>query len=161
MRGWVRVFVAILLFDGAMAAEQLRSFSWSELKADGQLRSGQVISGDGGEPECLSVENAGIAPLAAEILKLDQPGITTPLYALRGKVRWEGVEGTGYLEMWNHFPGGAAYFSGTLADIVPMAGLRGNGGWREVALPFSAVGTPHNLPNWWQALCLRERARFG
>jgi hypothetical protein len=77
---------------------------------------------------------------------LDKPGITSSLYALRGKIRYEGVAGAGYMELWSHFPGGGAYFSRTLAESGQMAGLRGTSDWRQVVLPFSAAGAQQN-PN--------------
>ena len=56
--------------------------------------------------------------------------------------------GDGYLEMWNHFPNGGAYFSKTLGDSGPMGGLRGSSSWRPFSLPFMSdakTGTPSRL----------------
>jgi hypothetical protein len=75
-------------------------------------------------------------------LTIDQPGVKLPIYALRGRIKYEGVEGAGYLEMWNYFPGGGAYFSRTLAGTGPMKALNGTSGWRDVVVPFFATGTP-------------------
>jgi hypothetical protein len=88
------------------------------------------------------VENQGGAPKTVQILEIDQPGITLPVYALRGRIRYEAVAATGYLEMWSYFPDGGAYFSRTLGDSGPMGALRGTSDWREMSLPFSAAGTP-------------------
>jgi len=52
------------------------------------------------------------------------------------------VEGIGYLELWNHFPGGGLYFSRTLAKEGPMMELHGTSGWRPFILPFDATGAP-------------------
>jgi len=80
--------------------------------------------------------------VTTRLLTIDQPGITLPIYALRGRIKYEGVEDTGYLEMWNYFPGGGAYFSRTLAGAGPMKALSGSSGWREVVVPFFATGAP-------------------
>ncbi len=144
MKFWTGAILALLVIDGAPAAEKLRGFSWAELKAGGRLTDGRLIAARGSEPECVLIENVGSTPRTAKILEIDQPGITSQLYALRGRIKWEGVEGTAYLEMWNHFPDGSAYFSRTLAGHGPMAALRGSGGWRDVVLPFSAAGATHH-----------------
>ncbi len=131
-----------LLCGPATAAEKLREFSWSQMKAADRVRAGRVLSaGPDGAEESLQLENAAPAPMTAQILVIDQPGVTLPVYALHGRLRCQDVEGIGYLEMWNHFPDGSAYFSRTMAQIGPMAGFSGTTGWRPVALPFSAAGT--------------------
>lgn len=79
------------------------------------------------------------------MLTIDQPQLTGPRYALRGQVRYDNVEGIGYLEMWNYFPGGGQYFSRTLAEQGPMMKLKGTSGWRPFVLPFDATGAPPPL----------------
>jgi hypothetical protein len=46
-----------------------------------------------------------------------QPKITTDFYAVTGQVRYDNVEGDGFLEMWSHFGETAAYFSRTLGVV--------------------------------------------
>jgi hypothetical protein len=88
----------------------------------------------------LKIDGGTGAPITVAII--DHPAIKGPRYAVTGKVRYEGVEGTGYLELWNHFPGGGQYFSRTLGDAGPMQKLEGSSGWREFTLPFDATGAP-------------------
>jgi hypothetical protein len=76
------------------------------------------------------------------VLTIDRPGITGSRYTLTGQVRYERVEGVGYLELWNHFPSGGQYFSRTLGEAGPMMKLHGTSGWRSFALPFDATGAP-------------------
>jgi hypothetical protein len=64
--------------------------------------------------------------------------VTATVWAVTGEVRYEGVEGQGYLEMWNFFPDGGRYFSRTLGQVGPMASLTGSSGWRRICLPFSS-----------------------
>ena len=86
-------------------------------------------------------ENREDGPLTVPLVTIEQPGITLPAYALRGRLRYEEISGTAYMEMWSHFPDGGAYFSRTLAKDGPMQSLQGSSGWRDLVLPFSAAGT--------------------
>jgi hypothetical protein len=142
MRKWMALLLVCLWSDPAPAQQIVREFSWSELKAGGSLKNGDVVSAaQGSGIESLEISNQSTQPVRIEVMVIDQPGITEAVYALRGRVRYEGVEGVGYLEMWSHFPDGSAYFSRTLAGQGPMANLSGTSAWRDMALPFSAAGT--------------------
>jgi len=142
MRKLLPLFLFCLSVDVIPAAQTIREFRWPALKAAGQVKNGEVMTaGPGTEVDCLMLSNTLARPAPVEILSIDQPGITAPVYALRGRVRYEGVEGTGYLEMWNLFSDGSAYFSRTLATQGPLASLSGSSAWRDMALPFSAAGT--------------------
>ncbi len=142
MRKWMAVLVLCLWSSPAPAEQMIRGYSWSQLKAAGRLASGGVTpAGQGNECESLALSNQSSQPVRIELLVIDQPGITGPVYALRGRIRYEGVEGVGYLEMWSHFPDGSAYFSRSLAGQGLLASLSGTSAWRDMALPFSAAGT--------------------
>jgi hypothetical protein len=142
MKKLAAILVVCLVCAAARAGEKVREFSWSELEAAGKLKSGRVIPpGQEGNVECLVVGSTEAGPLTLELFTVEQPGITQASYALRTRVRYQGVEGRGYLEMWSHFPGGGAYFSRTLDEIGPLAAIAGSSGWREIVLPFSATGT--------------------
>jgi hypothetical protein len=88
----------------------------------------------------LKIEGGTGAPVTVAII--EPPAIKGQRYAVTGQVRYEGVEGTGYLEMWSHFPNGGQYFTRTLADLGPMMKLEGSSGWRQFTLPFDASGAP-------------------
>ena len=92
-------------------------------------------------PDALKVESTGQGA-AITVLTIDRPALKGPRYALTGQVRYEGVEGTGYLELWNYFPDGGQYFSRTLAESGPMMKLQGTSGWRAFTLPFDGTGAP-------------------
>jgi hypothetical protein len=105
------------------------------------LRAGSVVPPAAGAPfSSLKIEGGTGGPVTVAII--ERPAIKGPRYALTGQVRYEGVEGTGYLEMWNHFPNGGRYFSRTLADVGPMRKLQGGSPWRQFTLPFDATGAP-------------------
>ena len=77
-------------------------------------------------------------PGTHRVLVLDNPKISHHTYAVLGRVKYENVQGTGYLEMWNTFPDGGAFFSRTLAGGGPMGSLGGSSDWRPFVLPFYA-----------------------
>ncbi len=123
----------------ALAERNVQEIRWSALKAEGRLLGGEVVPPGGGIAfESLQVTNPDGSPRVVPLFVIEQPGIGGPVYALRGEVRGENVEGQAYLEMWNFFPRGGAYFSRTLAPAGPMASLRGTFAFRAFVLPFTA-----------------------
>jgi hypothetical protein len=64
------------------------------------------------------------------------PEITSEAWAVIGRIRYEDVQGRGYLEMWSVFPDGARYFSRTMSESGPLAALSGTSPWRDLVLPF-------------------------
>ncbi len=120
------------------ADEPLGRLEWSRLHADQQLLSGEYVPSAADEPGHLRVVSAEPLPRAFPLAVWERPGISRLSYALRGRVRCRDVVGTGYLELWNHFPPDRAYFTRTLADRGPMQALRGTSDWREFVLPFYA-----------------------
>ena len=88
----------------------------------------------------LKIDGGTGAPVTVAII--ERPAIKGQRYAVTGQVRYEGVEGAGYLEMWSHFPNGGQYFSRTLGDVGPMMKLQGSSEWRQFTLPFDATGAP-------------------
>jgi hypothetical protein len=119
-----------------------RELKWNELQKSGKVSAGAVLPPEPGSPfHRLKVEGSS-RPTRVTVLTIERPEITGPRYSLSGQLRYEGVEGTGYLEMWNHFPDGSQYFSRTLGDQGPMMKLHGASAWRPFVLPFDATGAP-------------------
>lgn len=75
------------------------------------------------------------------LLEIDDPGITSPVYALKGWIRYDDIEATAYLQMDNHFDGHGVFFTKSLADAGPLQKLSGSSDWREFILPFSVSGS--------------------
>ena len=124
----------------APAAESVVTrFAASDFQGAGKGTCEIRANSEDGKPGVL-IENRSATPVVAEILRVESPRIAARQYAMRGELRCENVEGTGYLEMWSHFPGGGAYFSRTLGEAGPMAALHGTSGWRPFLLPFDATG---------------------
>ena len=64
---------------------------------------------------------------------------TTSTYIVRGKVRYEDVEGIAYLEMWNVFPDESRYFSRTLSAYGSTKHITNTSGFRDFELPFNLM----------------------
>lgn len=95
----------------------------------------------------VTVQASGGQPATVRLATIRKPEITTPIYGLRGEVRYADIEGAGYLELWSVFPAAKTgvmeprYFSRTLADSGPLAKLTGKSDWRPFLLPFDRSGT--------------------
>jgi hypothetical protein len=98
--------------------------------------------GTGAGTAALRIENTGSTRRAVTVLVLERPALEGRRYAVVGRVRYEGVEGDAFLQMWSHFPGGGRYFTRTLAPSGPMAKLTGSSGWRRFVMPFDASQAP-------------------
>ena len=124
------------------AAGAARAFKWDDLKKQGLILGGTVLPPESGSSDqLLKIGNSTSNPTTVTILSIENPVVGTR-YQLDGRVRYENVSGTGYLEMWSYFPSGAQYFSRTLAEEGPMMRLRGTASWRPFILPFDATGAP-------------------
>lgn len=71
-----------------------------------------------------------------QLVVLPQPGISSPVYALKGMVRYENVEGDAYLQMNNDFGDSGVFFSKTVAPSGPLGINSGSSDWRRFVLPF-------------------------
>jgi len=144
MRAAAEVLFAGLLLAAAGAAraqqaeQELATVLWSSPPEGAEVAAGLTILQESGMGPAVVVENAGDQGLEARLLVLRAPGVTRARYALLGQVRYEGVEGDGYLEMWSVFPNGGRYFTRTVDTAGPMERLRGSSPWRDFALPFTS-----------------------
>jgi hypothetical protein len=124
-----------------LAEQSLAKISWSQLEREGRVKDAQVLPADARTRfETLQVVNPRSEPRSVTVLVLNQPRVTSSRYAVRGQVRYEQMEGTGYLEMWSFLTGGGRYFTRTLAGVGPLASLTGSSPWRPFLLPFDTNG---------------------
>ena len=72
------------------------------------------------------------------LVVLPQPGISSPVYALKGMVRHDDVAGDAYLQMNNDFGDKGVFFTKSLASTGPLGKLSGSSDWRPFILPFYA-----------------------
>jgi hypothetical protein len=126
------------------AQKMLAEYDWQKLAQNGQLRGGETVSVDG--KSALKIVNTNGAPLQLQLLKIPKPPISKKLYAITGELKYNGVRGDGYLEMWNFFPPlqsgmpEGQYFSRTLGVGGEMGKLSGTSDWRPFMLPFDSTG---------------------
>ncbi len=150
----IRRSLAVLFFLMAGAppcwAEHLvREIRWSELKEQGQLSAGEIMTAtDSSADQTLQVIHGAEGPATQELFAVSSPGISQLQYAITGRIRYTGVADGSCLEMWNHFPDGSFYFTRTLAEAGPMQKLAGDSPWRDFSLPFFSspeAGVPARL----------------
>lgn len=133
------------IISSCIAQRTLSEYDWSKLAQAGQLLGGVAVAVDG--KATLKLANTNETPLRAQLLKISNPPITRKLYAIVGEIKYEGVHGDGYLEMWNYFPPEktgmpeGSYFSRTLGESGEMGKITGTSNWRRFMLPFDRTGT--------------------
>jgi hypothetical protein len=92
----------------------------------GKLAKGPVVEVTGKDGEKTSTT----------VLVLEKPKVPSHQYMLRGRIKYEGVKGPGYIEMLNTFPGRGTFFTRTLGDAGTLQKLDGSSDWRDLELPF-------------------------
>lgn len=129
--------VVLVGVSTALGQDLVREVSWAALKKEKKLLAGEVQEGQArGPTDVLKVENTSDQSKTVTVLDLEKPGITSIHYAVAGRVRYEGVEKAGYLELWSWFANGGMYFTRTLGDSGPLEQLKGSSDWRPFSLPF-------------------------
>ena len=127
------VFLSLLLLSCSLKAEELlRAVSFSDALKGGALRSGELIDED-----TLTI-NAAVDKQFQPLIELSDPGITSAVYALKGMVRYENVQGDGFLQLDNHFGAKGTFFTKSLASAGPLRKISGSSDWRPFLLPFYA-----------------------
>lgn len=128
-----------------------REVDWNPVPQAGVEVDVEWLDEGGDGKRVLRLQSTNAGPVLVQLADITAPGVMSENYGIAGEIRYEGVEGAGHLEMWNHFPGvnggpASAYFTRTLADAGPLQRLSGDSDWREFALPFHARGaaTPPN-----------------
>lgn len=167
---------AVMLVATALAAgaADLMTCRWDELARRGVPLCGRIREGAGPEGQAaLELTSTNPAGSRFALLTITNPPVTRAVYALAGQIRYQDVEGRGYLEMWSRIPGRGDFFSRTLAARGPLASLQGSSDWRPFVLPFNrANAAPPTalylnlvLPGrgrvWISDIRLRESDNFG
>jgi hypothetical protein len=140
----VLIFIAALAFGTTGWGQQtLARFNWKDAPG-GPPRGAVAISLDG--RDALKIESTNEAGLQVALLTIEKPKISNTFYVVQGEVRYEAVQGDGFLEMWNYFPPAkpgapeGEYFSRTLGESGEMGKIRGTSDWRPFQLPFNSAG---------------------
>jgi hypothetical protein len=140
MRKTFLALTALCVVLSGRAQEVLRKLDWAELSKSGKALSGVVENG------FLRVESTNATGLRADLLKIENPGISRSFYAVRGEIRSDNVEGDGFLEMWSVFPAAQAgagegkFFSRTLGESGETGKISGTSQLRTFMLPFNRTG---------------------
>lgn len=139
---WLTTWV--VLSGVASATDPAGGRRVAEWKWSGQPESGLPgkLVEDARYGKVLRIERSEPAPQSVRLAIWKSPGVKTAFYAVRGHVRYEDVQGTGYLEMWNEFGGGNRFFTRTMGEHGPMRAITGASGWRSFYLPFNSTGAP-------------------
>ena len=134
--------------DKKEVGKQIAKIVWLEVDKAGDLPKSAKIDKDSDFGEVVKITRTPDVPQLIEVAKIDKPAVTLRAYMLHGKVKFEGVGGEGFLEIWNHFPEPkkGAYFSRTMAETGPMGKLRGDSPWREFILPFTFDDASFPMP---------------
>jgi hypothetical protein len=148
----VAVFVTgnVLRADNApssTAQTALMTISWRAVHDRQPLKGASFAPADNTGPDRLRLVHEALEPRLFVLHEWSPPKIPQSSYVLRGRVKYESVQGIGYLELLNQFPSRGSYFTRTLGQGGPMGQLTGTSDWRDVILPFYAgdAGQPEKL----------------
>jgi len=120
----------------------VRSIQWSDLQRQGKLPGGLILpAGETAEFESLRLEVAEPGKTVA-LVTIENPGVDTAKFAVQGTIRYDDIEGAGYVELWVRFADGQRFYTRTLADTGPLAAITGTSDWRMFSLPFDSLGRP-------------------
>ena len=126
-------FVSLLLLSCSLQAEELlNEVSFSDALEGGALPAGELIDED-----TLAIK-AAPGKQFQPLIELSDPGISLPVYALKGMIRYENVIGDGYLQLDSHFGERGTFFTKSLAPAGPLRKISGSSDWRAFVLPFYA-----------------------
>src|SRR5262245_56880551 len=103
--------ILLALIQSSPGVEQMNSLPL--LTADELTANATATTGPAGQPAIQVVGNA--ESTTTVILKCPAPSVSTHQYVVRGQVKYEGVTGDGYLELWNDFGSKGQFFSRSLA----------------------------------------------
>lgn len=122
-RGIMLILLAFLVAAPLVALAQSEIGWTSNEPLTGTVVDGELI---------VEVDEAGVYPL----LVIEEPEVQPPQFQIDGTVRYEGVVGIAYFEMWTVLPDGSRYFTRTLADSGPLQFMTGTSEERPFSLPF-------------------------
>lgn len=127
-------FLFLLLAQApiALTAELVTKIAW-----DDAAKQGILIGGEVSESGVLEITGNSQGQLV-QIIEFDRPGITQPVYALKGMIRYSDVTGEAYLQLDNYFSNRGVFFTKGIAPDGPLQVISGNSDWRAFVLPFFA-----------------------
>jgi hypothetical protein len=133
------------MFSTCYGQQTVRELDWQKLAVSGELLGGNPVTVDG--KSALKIVNTNETGLQLQLLRITNPPISKMLYAITGEIKYEGVKGDGFIEMWNCFPPDKRgmfenkYFSRTLGESGDMGKITGTSNWRTFMLPFDRTSS--------------------
>lgn len=124
---------------GKKMGDPIAKVVWVDVEKASKLPKSATIDKDEEHRSVVKIVRTPDVPQLIELATIEKFAVTKRAYMLRGKVKFAGVGGEGFLETWSHFPEPkkGAYFSRTMAETGPMGKLRGDSPWKEFVLPFT------------------------
>jgi len=138
----VFIFLSGCFVESRGDDETLLRWTWDAVPKSVTQSDGTVVGATENAPAALRVSHTEAGARTIPLFKVDHPQITRQFYALVGTLRLKDVTPGSYLELWNHFPDGSAYFTRTLASAGPLGTLSGSGEGKPFALPFDKATFP-------------------
>ncbi|MFO0940942.1 MAG: hypothetical protein U0930_09250 [Pirellulales bacterium] len=126
--------------------KKVDSFTWKsraqELAADCKLENDSEMG------DVIRVERTTGSKQQIPLITIDKPKLTERTYFVHGKIKYQDVDQTGFLEMWSNFeePKAGSYFSRTMDVSGLMGCISGSSGWREFSLPFMVNDESFPMP---------------
>ncbi len=117
-----------------------RDFTLEELRNKGYLPEGQILPPDKDTPfERVKLVNDGNQLKVFPLITVEKPNLVRLYYALDGRTKYEGVEGTGYFEMWQVLRDGRKFTQKGLGgqETRWWRSLQGSCDWRKFGLFFA------------------------
>jgi hypothetical protein len=121
-------------------------YSWGDVARTRKIVGAELVTTNGGI--LLQVVHTNGQAAQVPLLRIEKPAVKGVWYGVTGRVRYERVEGEGYLEMWSVFPAkssGASerrFFTRTLGATGEMRTISGSSPWRSFSLPFNRSASP-------------------
>jgi hypothetical protein len=141
-----KIFFSIFILavcSGALA-ENLGSFSWSQLKQERKLKAGFVLPPDNTAPFEQLKLTARSGPVT--LLTIENPEITQTGINVSGQIKYQGVTQNGSLEMVVFFPGGRTFCVKAIGPDYFALNLRGSADWTRFFIMFFLSSNAREKP---------------
>ena len=132
-------FAFICIPLSALSQNLSREIAVNRLVQNGLIDPSLVVSDESNQTKKLiKVALTGQQPETKVLFTFKQPGIQSPMYAIAGRIKYEGISEKGYLEFVSEFADGNSYFTKSLDEQGPAKVLQGASDWYDFRLGFIA-----------------------
>ena len=138
----LQLTILAILTSTAAAEKELRVLRWDDRSVACWPTTAPVAATIDGKA---FITNDLGKPLSIPLMRIENPGIGEPRWALWMEGDWQGVMNKAYLEMWSVFPDGSKFYTRTQAEAGPAGWITGDGS-RWIGLPFCGSEDPNLRP---------------